>query len=138
MNQKVLGPARLAATDDRSAACDADAEQQKCAPVVLDTDDIPFRVTSFAIQLWDGGNNAAPETCSVIELRWFKSGKTKDDLGKRTRRKPTIRAILEAKKPTGNGPCIYDTLGGISFRISHSAFFQALTPAHAKPQVANV
>jgi hypothetical protein len=77
-------------------------------PAVFDTDDIAFRVSSFAVQMWDGGNNSAPETCEMVELR-----PEKDESAARS------------------GVCIYDTLGGIRFRISHAAFFQVNVTAHA-------
>jgi hypothetical protein len=64
---------------------------------VLDTDEIPFKISSFAVQFWDGGNNSAPDTCETVDVR--------------------------------GGSCIYDSLGGIRFRISHSAFFQVNTVA---------
>jgi tRNA/tmRNA/rRNA uracil-C5-methylase (TrmA/RlmC/RlmD family) len=67
------------------------------APEVLDFHEIPFKISSFALQFWDGGNNSAPETCEAVDLR--------------------------------GSSCIYDSLGGIRFRISHSAFFQVNTVA---------
>ncbi len=79
---------------------DGDDASKLVHTAVLDTDDIPFRITSFAVQLWDGGNNSAPETCEMLELR------------------------PEQKEQKSLGCCIYDKLGGVRFRISHSAFFQ--------------
>jgi hypothetical protein len=95
-------PPRLAATDARdsrreSAGDAAAAMPSAIAPEVLDFHEIPFKITSFALQYWDGGNNSAPETCETVDLR--------------------------------GSPCIFDSLGGIRFRISHSAFFQVNTVA---------